>query len=310
MITSMPTQISATSPLDLVSCDMSRRLLITGASGALGRAVVSRLREISNDFIVFAPKRCGSINSLDLLDADQIRCTIEHINPDLILNLAATFSENFDEACAVNVMAPRYLLEAVKASGRPIRLVLVGSAAEYGVVTPSENPIREDHVLRPVSVYGITKAWQTELAYLYASRGADVVVARIFNLIGPYISERLFVGRLYKQIDEIRSGKRTQVEVGPLSAIRDYLPVSDAASYLLAIADFGKVGKVYHVASGRPVTMRELIVRELAAHGLDESIIIEGTAFSNRSGYDVPAIYADITETTALLYRRTNHVEY
>jgi nucleoside-diphosphate-sugar epimerase len=289
---------------------MSKRVLITGATGALGRALTSRLRATSSDVILFTPSRTDAEYALDLQDRDQIRHAVERLRPDLILHLAATFSNDFDEAYVVNVAATRCLLAAVEASSQPVRVVLAGSAAEYGLVSADENPISEDHVLRPVSVYGITKAWQTELAYLHASRGTDVVVARIFNLVGPHISERLFAGRLYKQIKEIRSGNRIKIEVGSLSAIRDYLSLNDAVSQLLAVTEFGDAGRVYHVASGQPVTMRELIIRELAAQGLDGSIVVEGAALSNRSGYDVPAIYADMTQTITLLDRQRNHVKY
>lgn len=283
---------------------MTKRVLITGAEGALGRALTSRLRKASSDAVLFTPGRCGADDSLDLLHRDQIQRTIENTCPDLILNLAATFSNDFDEAYAVNVAATRHFLEAIEASGRRVRVVLVGSAAEYGPVMPKENPISEDHVLRPVSVYGLTKAWQTELAYLYAYRGLDVVVARIFNLVGPNLSDHLFVGRLHKQIGEIRRGVRSRIEVGPLSAVRDYLSIDDAVTQLLAVSNYGDAGKVYHIASGQPITMRDLLVRELSAHGLDESIVVEGAALTNRRGYDVPVIYADMTRTNALLEKR------
>lgn len=289
---------------------MTKRVLLTGSTGALGQVLAGRLRADPAGFTIFTPGRGERDDPLDLRDGDQIVRTIERTRPDLILHLAATFSNDFDKAYAVNVAAARHMLEAVEASGQPVRVVLVGSAAEYGAVAADENPIGEDHVLRPVSIYGITKAWQTELAYLHASRGTNVVVARIFNLTGPHLSERLFVGRLLKQIDEIRRGERAQIEVGPLSAVRDYLPINDAVTQLLAIADFGEAGKVYHVASGHPVKMRELLVRELAAHGLDESVVVEGAGLTNRRGYDVPAIYADMARTTALLKKQETHAEH
>jgi nucleoside-diphosphate-sugar epimerase len=288
---------------------MTRKVLLTGSTGALGQVLASRLRAVPDGFTVFAPRRAECDDPLDLRDGDQIARAIERTRPDLILHLAATFSNDFDEAYAVNVAATRHMLKAVELSGQPVRVVLVGSAAEYGAVASDENPIREDHVLRPVSVYGISKAWQTELAYLHASRGVNVVVARVFNLTGPQLSERLFVGRLHKQIGELARGERTCIEVGPLSAIRDYLSIDDAVTQLLAIADFGEAGKVYHVASGQPVTMRELLIRELAAYGLHESIIVEGEGLTNRCGFDVPAIYADISRTIALLKKPENHGE-
>lgn len=289
---------------------MSRRALITGATGALGQALMKRLVANPSDLVVFAPGRSDDCDTLDLRRHDQIVRTIECTRPDLIMHLAATFSSDFDEAYAINVNATQHMLKAVEDLGLSTRVVLIGSAAEYGLVSAEENPIGEDRVLRPVSIYGMTKAWQTELAYVYASRGVDVVVARLFNLIGPGLSERLFIGRLHKQIEELRRGERERIEVGSLSAVRDYISTDDAITQLLAIADYGEVGEVYHIASGEPVMMRELLARELAAHGLHESTVVEGTDLSNRRGYDVPAIYAEISKTAALLKKRETHVKH
>jgi nucleoside-diphosphate-sugar epimerase len=288
---------------------MSSRVLLTGSNGALGRVVVARL-SMNPAFIVSALARTEGEMRLDVRQPDQIELILENTHPDLILHLAATFSNDFDEAFAINVAAAKRILDSVEASGRPTRVVLIGSAAEYGAVSPDENPITEDHAPRPVSVYGLTKSWQTELAYLYASRGVDVVVARIFNLIGPGMSERLFVGRIQKQIAEILRGERMRIEVGPLSAIRDYLTVDDAVSQLLAIAELGQSGQIYHIASGQPVVMRNLLAKELAAANIPQFQVIENQSLSNRKGYDVPSIYADISKTAALLKQQEAHATH
>lgn len=288
---------------------MSRRVLITGATGALGRALMKRLAAHRSDLVVFAPSRSGSSDPLDLRQPAQISRAIERVRPNLIVHLAATFSNDFDEAYAINVSAPRHMLKVVEDSGLSTRVVLIGSASEYGLVAVEENPIVEDRVLRPVSVYGMTKSWQTGLAFVHATRGLDVVVARVFNLIGPGLSEHLFIGRLHKQIDEVHSGKRGKIEVGPLSAVRDYISIDDAITQLMVIADHGKSGDVYHVASGQPVMMREVLARELAAQGVQDAIVVERADLSNRRGYDVPSIYADMNKTTALLKRWGSHVK-
>lgn len=281
---------------------MKRTVLVTGSTGALGRALINHLRMDPEQFNVIAPARTTGDFPLDLLSPNQIAKTIERTKPDLIIHLAATFLDNFDEAYAVNVVAARSMLQVVEALNLRVRVVLVGSAAEYGSVTSDENPIRESHLLRPVSIYGLTKAWQTELGYLYAGRGVDVVVARVFNLLGKNLSERLFIGRLHKQIAEIHSGARTRIEVGPLSAVRDYISIGDAITQLIAIAEIGKAGDVYHVASGIPITMHELLLRELVSHNLQHAIVVEGAGLTNRRGYDVPAIYADMSKTEALVF--------
>jgi GDP-4-dehydro-6-deoxy-D-mannose reductase len=69
-----------------------------------------------------------------------------------------------------------------------------------------------------------------------------VVVARVFNLDGIGIKERLFVGRLQKQIEEVLAGKKSVIELGSLSATRDYVSTDEAAKQLLAIAEQGFLG--------------------------------------------------------------------
>lgn len=278
-------------------------VLVTGASGALGKAVIARLREFSHYRVIATSRREDAVSDyrLDVRDRIGFVSTISTAEPDLVLHFAATFASDFDEAYAVNVTATKHLLDAVEQSRRRTRVLLVGSAAEYGVVRSEESPIREDRVLAPVSIYGLTKAWQTQLAGFFAYRGLDVVVARIFNLDGPSVSERLFIGRLQKQIEEVSAGTKSTIELGPLSAIRDYVSTNEAANQILAIATRAETGKVYHVASGIPVTMRAMLARYLTNNGLDASIVRENTGLSNHTGYDVPVIYADITKTSQLM---------
>lgn len=237
---------------------------------------------------------------LDVTNRKQLEAVVDHCQPDCIFHLAATFSNDFDTAYAVNVESSRYLLEFLQHSDASSRLVLIGSAAEYGVVEPYENPLKETRRLVPVSVYGVTKAWQTQLAGMYAGKGVDVTIARIFNLYGDNLSEKLFVGRLQKQIDAVKAGKQAKIQLGSLSASRDYLSLAEAAQQLALIAKKGISGEIYHVASGAAITMHELLQRYLAVHRLDMSIVDYAEGNSNRSGYDVPIIYADTSKTAAL----------
>jgi len=283
-----------------------KTVLITGANGALGKVIVNRLCEDKQWRVITAIRQCGDNNSLqiDTRNREQIFTVVKNTAPDLVLHLAATFVNDFDEAYVINVDAARHILNAVKQYKFRTKILLIGSAAEYGAVKPEENPIREDHVLNPVSIYGLTKAWQTQLASFYSSYGMDVVVARVFNLDGPGLSEHLFVGRLQQQINEVLLKRKSVIELGSLSGIRDYIYLNEATDQILAIARYGESGRVYHVASGKPVEMREILMRYLTAHKLDKLIVRESANLSNRVGYDVPAIYADITRTLQLMNTR------
>ncbi|MBJ2156945.1 NAD-dependent epimerase/dehydratase family protein [Variovorax sp. IB41] len=274
--------------------------LITGSTGALAQAIVARLQQ-TGTFNVVATSRSADALQLDVRDGERLEALLQKTRPDLIFHLAATFSGEYDEAYAVNVDATRRLLELVERAHAGTRVLLVGSAAEYGAVGVEENPIREDHALRPQSVYGLTKSWQTQLAGFYALRGVQVVVARLFNLQAPGLSNRLFVGRVQTQIEEVRKGARSAFEFGPLGATRDYVDADEAARQMLAVAIDGEPGHVYHVGSGMPVTMRSLLERLLASEDMSAIPVHESPALTNRAGYDVPAIYADMTKTLQLM---------
>lgn len=276
-------------------------VLVTGATGALGKAVTEYLNKKDGYKIVTTGRRGNDTDfQLDITDEARLSDIIDQVKPGLIIQLAATFTHDFDDAYAVNVKANRQLLELVKHSKSNLRVLLIGSAAEYGVIEEGESPVSEEHDLNPVSVYGLTKVWQTQLAALYSKQGVDVVVARVFNLKGRGLSEKLFVGRLQKQIDGVLSGEHSVIELGPLSATRDYISTEDAARQLIDIAESGESGQVYHIASGKPLVMRELLKTTLREYDLDISIVHEADEKSNRSGYDVPVIYADIKRTSRL----------
>jgi len=280
-------------------------VLVTGATGPLGRAVITQMQGLGGYNIIAAVRHADNQAELtipcDVRDRAQLEFAMEQANPELVLHLAATTSaSDLDEAYKTNVAPAQHILEFVVSRRLATRVVLIGSAAEYGIVLPEENPVPETRLLRPVSLYGVSKAWQTHLVGLYQSRGVDVLCARIFNLWGPGISDSLFAGRLQNQIKQVLAKHKAEIELGLLAAVRDYVSVDEAAAQLVSIATSGNSGEVYHVASGKPVTMRELTMRALSAHGLDFSIVREASNLSNRTGYDVPVIYADMNKTSSL----------
>lgn len=287
-----------------------RRVLITGATGALAQATIEHLKCLAC-FQIFAtttndnPQVDPNIVLLksNFCNIAELTKTFYEVDPDLILHLGASFTNSALEMYHSNVAPAVALLELTLSREKKTRIVLAGSAAEYGIVQAEENPIHEDRILAPVSMYGISKTWQTQMMQLYADRGADVICSRIFNLYGSGISENLFAGRVQNQINEIKVGRRTVIEVGALSAIRDYVSTGEAAQQLLAIANKGLSGQVYHIGSGIPVTMRDLLMRQLALHQIDSNLVRESSLNYKKQGYDVPVIFANMEKTKRLQYQ-------
>lgn len=277
---------------------------MTGAAGALGRLLTARLeRDRSVELVRSDREGAGGpgLVPCDVTDGAAVAALLARTRPDRIFHLAGSASGDFARDRAVNADAARFLCEAVLAAGPRPRIVVIGSAAEYGVVAPAENPVTEAHPLRPLSVYGLTKAFQTQVATFYAARhDVDIVVARLFNLLAPGLHEGLFAGRAERLIARFRRGEIATLDFGNLGSTRDYVEGAEAVDQLLRIADRGAGGEVYHVASGRPVVMRDLLARLLREAAIDPGVVREEPARPTPMGTDVPVIYADTTKTRAL----------
>jgi nucleoside-diphosphate-sugar epimerase len=282
------------------------RLLITGARGAFGPTMVRHFTSLSG-FTVFTTDLSGDEGPgyfpCNLLDESSVRDLMKTASPEAVIHLAGTMSHDINVAHPINVQASLNLLNQVRDVCPSARVILTGSASEYGVVRPEDNPIKESRALAPVSVYGLTKSWQTMALSYFSAQGVDVLMARPFNLLGKGLAESLFGGRVQKQIDAYKAGKISKIQVGTLEAVRDYISFEQAARQYQAILEHGEVGGVYHVASGVPISMHELLKKLLEEAGLGLEVVEVSPVNSNRKGYDVPAIYADISATGRLLDR-------
>ena len=108
-------------------------------------------------------------------------------------------------------------------------MLLIGSSSEYGDVLSNVEPVSENSLLHPISIYGLSKSFQTYLMdFYFRTYGLNLIMARTFNLIGKKISNKLFVGNVFTQIEDYKIGKISKIKVGSLQANRDYLEVEDA----------------------------------------------------------------------------------
>jgi len=131
-------------------------------------------------------------------------------------------------------------------------------------------------------------------------------MARTFNLLGgdKRISNLLFIGRVYDQIEKVKKGEIAKIKVGNLEAKRDYIHVEEAVEYYQKIMEHGICGEVYNVGSGRAVKMRDLLAIILKDAGLDMKVVEEDVP-NAPDKTDIPEIYADLTKIKGLELR--NH---
>ncbi len=279
--------------------------LITGANGWLGGRVLDALgRTVADgDRIVVLGRtrprapRGALFVSADLLDPEGLGEAVKDVAPDYVVHAAGRTPPAADaEVYDVNFWGTDRLLNALRSLGKPIRVVLAGSAAEVGPVAAADLPITEDHPCRPTTAYGRGKLMATASAL--ARRGPlEIVVGRVFNLIGPGMPESLAFGRFAAHLAEPSAGP-ARVPAGRLDARRDFVDVRDAAAALLTLATQAKPGRLYNVASGESRSIREGLDRLIALSGRAVVVAADPTAVRRGEVDDSRASVARIAAET------------
>jgi nucleoside-diphosphate-sugar epimerase len=278
------------------------RALLVGASGYLG-ARVHRAAVAAGIEVVTAGRSAGGPGhvTLDLSGGpDAVGAMIAGVAPDVVLNCAGATSGDLAALSAGNVDGPAALVTALVRmrpgpSGAAVRLVHLGSAAEYG--RGPEGPVREDEPARPLSPYGLTKLAGTRLVQLGRAAGLPAVVLRVFNPVGPGAPGHTLPGRAASEL--ARAVRENDVvRLGGLDAVRDFVDVDDVAAAVLAAATGPMPADgIVNVGSGTAVPARELVSTLVDVSGARVRIE-EGDGGSARSA-DVPWQQADITAATA-----------
>jgi GDP-4-dehydro-6-deoxy-D-mannose reductase len=235
--------------------------MVTGASGFLGRHVLDalqsgtdRLKPDGNTIVVLG-RRCPEgwpetgFVAADLADSTGLRRAIRQVTPDFVIHTAGKTPPALDEELyQTNFWSTMHLLSALGALDKKVRVVLAGSAAELGTVLPSALPVNEAHPCNPRDAYGRSKYLATQAALADRSR-LEVLVARIFNPMGPGLPETQAFGRFAASLRE-PGPDPLPLLVGDLNTRRDFVDVRDVARAMVTLARRGQPRLVYHVGTG------------------------------------------------------------
>jgi len=223
------------------------RTLVTGANGFVG----SHLRaELGDAFVPFEG---------DVLDADTLRASVRETRPGGVVHLAALSSvgeswSDMAEVWRVNALGTLSVLEALRAEAPGARLVFASSGDVYG--RAERIPTPEDSPVEPVSPYAASKA-AAEIACRQAE--LDVVIARAFPHVGPGQDERFAVGSWTAQLARLLAEGGGVLRVGDLEVERDLNDVRDVCRAYRRLLDAGVPVGTYNVASGRAVTLSQVV---------------------------------------------------
>jgi GDP-4-dehydro-6-deoxy-D-mannose reductase len=258
------------------------KALVTGGEGFIGRALVSALCTRGVD--VKTLSRSASPNSSDgkriVLDEmswetralDRI---LEEVAPDCIFHFAGKAKGTAAELENANVELTNNLLWALRRTSLRPRVIVAGSAAEYGATIKSDEAIRETAPCAPQSAYGASKQAQTRAALAYAEEtGSSVLVARIFNPLGAYMPTHLAIGDFAHQI-AVMPAEGGALRVGNIDVRRDMIDVEHLATLLCQLADNPDARGVVNLCSGQAPLLRELVEMLIAGCGRKVEIEVD-----------------------------------
>jgi dTDP-glucose 4,6-dehydratase len=248
------------------------KLLVTGGAGFIGSAFVRHRLATTGDEIVVLDKLTYSGDRARLADveadgrsAQRLRFVEGDIadasivgslvaDRDVVLNFAAETHVDrsiLDASAFVRTGGDGVwtLLEAVRATGRPVRFLQVGTDEVYG--SRAEGTSGEEDRLEPRSPYAAIKAAGDLLALAYhVTHGTDVVVTRGSNTFGPYQHPEKLVPLL---ITNAVAGEPLPIYGDGLQE-RTWIPVEDHAAAIGFVLDRGAAGTIYNIPGGRSRT--------------------------------------------------------
>lgn len=240
-----------------------KNIIVTGATGAVGSAVVRRALDKGMDVTCIVhkgSKRLGNLpqsERVHIVECDlRDYCTLNidgQYDTFIHLSWEKTFGASRDDA-EVQTRNIQYTLDAVQLAHRCGCLVFVGagSQAEYGVQSVDLTP---ELPVKPESGYGIAKYAAGKLsAMLCKNLGLRQNWVRILSVYGPNDGENTLISYVIKELKAGRSPELTKCE-----QMWDYLYADDAGDAILAIAENGKDGKAYPLGSGKGRQLSEYI---------------------------------------------------
>jgi dTDP-glucose 4,6-dehydratase len=310
------------------------RILVTGGAGFIGSNFVRRIADgslvgISSVVVVDRLTYAGVLANLDsaksmsgyqfvqgdICDPKLVSELVVEV--DAVVNFAAESHVDRSigsaaEFVSTNVAGVQVLLDAIKASGRKIRLVQVSTDEVYGSI--DSGSWTEEWPLQPNSPYSATKAGGELLARAYhKTHGLDVMITRCSNNYGTHhFPEKLIP--LF--VTNLLEGKKVPV-YGNGKNVRDWLHVDDHCRGIHKVLMNGRAGEVYNIGGGRELTNNEITSLILSAMGKDESSIeyvedrkghdlrysVDWTKINRELGYEPQVKFEDGLRETIQWYR-------
>jgi len=244
------------------------KVLVTGATGFVGRHAVERLIKAGHEVIATArnPKKASLMpwfNQVEFIECDlavdfQILLNMAK-KIDVVIHLAWSGLPNYTDYSHIdkNFILSLDFLHKIIISGVP-RIVVAGSCLEYGL---QEGALQESTNTYPITEYGFAKdALRKSLQFLKNKYSFDLKWVRLFYVYGEGQSS----GSLLSQLDlAIESGDEV-FNMSPGDQIRDFVPIEYAAEVICMSAESSALQGIINCCSGNPKSVLDFVKERCA----------------------------------------------
>jgi len=298
-----------------------KNILVTGAAGFIGSNLINALannkkyRLILTDIngsrdniakVSESNSQRLNIQYLDITDRESIFRLFKNNKVDTCVHLAALINvedstKDPDKTMDVNLNGTVNLLDACSFNNID-NFVFASSAAIYG--HPTKLPITEEHELKPISPYGVSKllAEKHVSSYMNSGKIQRAISLRIFNAYGDsQVGNESVIAKFAKRL----SMGLAPIIHGTGSQKRDFISINDIVNaMLLSIkvmededARLDSVSPlVFNIGSGMPTAIKDLCEKMISLSGLDLE-----PAYKDGNSEDINESCADITRAKKFL---------
>lgn len=246
------------------------RVLITGASGYLGSALVHALLETEHEPVVMVRHRERLNPDWRLTERQVLECDIttkravdlvQRSRADVLVHTVSldhTRSEVAAQALRTNILPLMRMTRLTRSNGAPQRAIYFSTQQVYGRLEPGET-VTEDREARPMNGYGWTHlACETLLRKWERTEGVQGASLRISNGYGVPVSSSAGCWQLAIQdfcVQAVRQGRIVLKSDG--SPQRDFVHISDVTRAVRAVIEADSPPSTINIGSGETVTILE-----------------------------------------------------
>jgi dTDP-6-deoxy-L-talose 4-dehydrogenase (NAD+) len=277
----------------------TRSILVTGASGYIGRHVLAELaaRGIACHALFRQPPTSLLPSGITPIVGD-----IAHDIPDLgfthCLHLAWGGLPDYHARTHLDIELPKHQVFLARLMARGLRqLVVTGTCLEYGM---QSGALREDMAIAPTLPYAQAKAALFDWLMRNNPAATNLCWARLFYSYG----EGQHANALYSQFCAAIARANTTFAMSGGQQQRDYLPVSTVAAYLVDMLLFEGDHGVVNICSGTPITVEALVQQWVRAYG--HAITLELGRYPYPD-YEPMAFWGDNAKLMRIIHQGAQH---